>query len=97
MISFYFVAHLEESTEDTVPEAEGKTISLREILSRSKIILKENKDFKNFLIADALILMSLTASAFYAVYAVRKFNLPTSYAALYYFNASMVWARCLRL
>jgi len=83
MISFYFVAHLEESTEDTVPEAEGKTISLREILSRSKIILKVNKDFKNFLIADALILMSLTASAFYAVYAVRKFNLPTSYAGTF--------------
>jgi MFS family permease len=47
------------------------------------MILKQNKDFKNFLVVDALTLMSLTASAFYAVYAIRKFNLPTSYAGTF--------------
>jgi len=81
MISFYFLNRIEEPLE----EAPGsvKPASFKEILLRSKAILKENNDFKNFLVADALILMSLTASSFYAVYAVREFNLPTSYAGAF--------------
>ena len=81
MISFYFLSRIEESSEETAVKA--KPVSFREVVSHSKAILKENKDFKNFLIADALILMSLTASSFYAVYAVTKFNLPTSYAGAF--------------
>jgi MFS family permease len=90
MLSFYFLTKLREREEKIprplgadAPIEEVKDLSLKDILSRSKIILKENKDFKNFVIADALILMSLTASAFYAVYAVQKFNLSTAYAGTF--------------
>jgi MFS family permease len=86
MVSLYFLSRVEESSELKEPEEPGteiNPISFREVLSRSKMILKQNKDFKNFLVVDALILMSLTASAFYAVYAIRKFNLPTSYAGTF--------------
>jgi len=88
MVSFYYLKKIEEPPAEadlnktSAPE-EQKQVSNKEILSRSKIILKENKDFKNFLFADALILMSITASAFYAVYAIKKFGLPTSYAGAF--------------
>lgn len=90
MVSFYFLNKLKER-EQTVPLTlstetpveKTKAVSIKEIISRSKIILNENRDFKNFMIADALILMSLTASAFYAVYAIQKFNLPTAYAGTF--------------
>ena len=80
MVSFYFLNRVEESFETS---AESKQASFKEILFQSKEILRRNKDFKNYLFADALILMSLTASSFYAVYAVIKFNLPTSYAGTF--------------
>ena len=89
MLSLYFLTRLKEpaEAEPVSPGIELATevipLSLREILIRSKKILKENLDFKNFMIADALILMALTASAFYAVYAIRKFNLPTAYAGTF--------------
>ena len=78
MISFYFLNRIEEPLE----EAPGsvKPASFKEILLRSKAILKENNDFKNFLVADALILMSLTASSFYAVYDIFIINYSSNYA-----------------
>ena len=87
MVSFYFISRL---IEPAVPEESGsrKTfqtapVPLKEIFSSSKKILKENLNFKNFLVADALTLMSLTASAFYPVYAIKKFGLPASYAGAF--------------
>jgi len=89
MLSLYFLTTLKEPAEADSDSArvevstQVKPLSLREILLRSKKILKENLDFKNFMIADALILMALTASVFYAVYAIRKFNLPSAYAGTF--------------
>ena len=80
MVSFYFLNCVEESSETL---ADSKQVSFKEILYKSKEILRKNRDFKNYLFADALILMSLTASSFYAVFAVTKFNLPTSYAGTF--------------
>ena len=80
MVSFYFLNSVEESSETP---ADSKQVSFKEVISQSKEILRRNKDFKNYLLADALVLMSLTASSFYAVYAVTKFNLPTSYAGAF--------------
>jgi MFS family permease len=86
MLSYYFLTRLKEpdrlisSDENSV---EAKTLTVKEILTRAKRILKENSDFKNFMIADALILMALTASGFYAVYAIRKFDLPPAYAGTF--------------
>jgi MFS family permease len=87
MLSFYFITRL---IEPAVPEEPGarkaiqtEPLLLKEILFHSKKILKENRNFKYFLIADALTLMSLTASAFYPVYGIKKFDLPTSYAGTF--------------
>ena len=80
MVSFFFLNRVEESSETP---SDSKQVSFKEILSQSREILRRNKDFKNYLFVDALILMSLTASSFYAVYAVTKFNLPTSYAGAF--------------
>jgi len=90
MISFYFLKQINEPDEiPQISSSAGQSVinrapkSLREILSHSKEILNVNADFKNFLIADALILMSLTATGFYAVFAINKFNLPTSYSGTF--------------
>ena len=46
-------------------------------------ILKRDTNFRNFLLADAFTLMSMSASAFYAVYAIEKFDVPASYAGTF--------------
>ncbi len=50
------------------------------IIAEGRRILRADKNFKSYLVADALMLMSMTASAFYAVHAIGKFSLSTSYA-----------------
>lgn len=52
----------------------------RNIIADARRILRADKNFKSYLVADALMLMSMTASAFYAVHALDKFSLTTSYA-----------------
>jgi MFS family permease len=51
--------------------------------SDGRAILERNKNFRNFLVADAFTLMSMSASAFYAVYAIEKFDVPASYAGTF--------------
>ncbi len=77
MVSFNFLRQVREPDSLATEE-----INVRHIkrLSRAKIIFKENKNFKNFVISDALYLISITIFAFFAVYGIKKFHLPTSYA-----------------
>jgi len=76
MLSFNFLRQVREP--DTLVKEE---ISIPHIsrLSRARKILKENKNFKNFLISDAVYLISMTIFAFFAVYGIKKFQLPISY------------------
>jgi MFS family permease len=85
MVSFYFLTRLiePEVKPDAAKTPKQEQLSLREILSRSKSILRQDRNFRNFLAADALILMSMTAAAFYPVYGIKKFGLPTSYAGTF--------------
>ncbi|MCX6136477.1 MAG: MFS transporter [Ignavibacteriales bacterium] len=46
-------------------------------------MLKSNRRMRDVIIVDALALMSMTAGAFYAVYAIEKFQLPASYAGTF--------------
>src|SRR5690606_31546746 len=46
-------------------------------------ILKKEKNYRNFLIADALLVSALMADSFYAVNAIQKFSLPESYAGIF--------------
>ena len=80
MISFNFLRNVKEPVKVI---SEEKNISAVKRLAQAKTILKENKNFKNFLLSDALYLISITVFAFYAVYGIRKFNLPTSFAGTF--------------
>jgi MFS family permease len=53
------------------------------ILVDGLAILKRDKNFGNFLLADAFTFMSMSASAFYAVYAIEKFDLTPSFAGTF--------------
>ena len=91
MISFFFLRRIEEPENemqwrDTSEKRINKVNvpkSLKEIFKQSGKILNKNKNFKNYLVADALILMSLTAAGFYAAYGINKFHLPTSYSGTF--------------
>lgn len=80
MISFYFLSRLKEDDEFY---EEGKTQLVTNKLFVIKNILRTNVSFRNFIIADALIAMCITATAFYPVFALTKFNLPVSYAGTF--------------
>jgi len=80
MISFYFLSKLKEDDEFYDEE---KTQSVTNKLFVIKNILRTNVSFRNFLIADALITMCITATAFYPVFALKKFDLPVSYAGTF--------------
>ena len=46
-------------------------------------ILKRHRNFRNFLISDALLIAATMAGAFYAVHALQKFSLSESYAGIF--------------
>lgn len=79
MISFIFLMRIQE--EPSVREEQS--VRKRELLSNAWKIIASNRNFRNFLIADAFVLMSIAASSFYSVYAVEKFSLPSSYAGTF--------------
>ncbi len=76
MVSFNFLRQVNEPDTTILEEIEVKHLKR---LSRAKQIFKDNRNFKNFVISDALYLISLTIFAFYAVYGIKKFHLPTSF------------------
>jgi MFS family permease len=76
-VSLYFLNGVKESEE--IQSTELIVAKIRKF-ERIKTVIKENKNFRNYLIADGLLLMGLTSSAFFAVYAIERFKLPTSYA-----------------
>lgn len=79
MISFYFLNRI---TEPPSPPVESGARTPR-MLTDARRILNGNRNFRNFLIADVFILMSLTAGSFYSVHAIERFALPASYAGTF--------------
>ncbi len=76
-VSLYFLKEVEEPEEIL---SEELIIMKTKKFNKAKLALKENKNFRNYLVADGLLLIGLTSSAFFAVYAIERFKLPTSYA-----------------
>ena len=66
----------EPHSKEFVPITQGLVIHARKILTT-------NRRIRDVIIVDVLILMSMTAAAFYAVYALEKFSLPASYAGTF--------------
>ncbi|HTR80363.1 MAG TPA: MFS transporter [Bacteroidota bacterium] len=80
MISYLFLKSLTEP----VSEAPAPPSEVREsMIHQGMGILRKDKNFRNFLLADSFTLMAMSASAFYAVYAIEKFGLSPSFAGTF--------------
>jgi MFS family permease len=79
MVSYWALTRLNEEATSTVAE-EVHTLEYYRNLHR---ILKGQKNFRNFLISDALLLAATMAGAFYAVHAIQKFALDDSSAGVF--------------
>ena len=88
-VSFFFLKRVNEPEEVINEEL---IISKVKKFERITNVIKEKKNFRNYLIVDGLLLIGLTSSAFFAVYAIEKFKLSTSYAGSFtiVFMASIV-------
>jgi MFS family permease len=76
MVSFGFLMSLKEEQENR----SRKVVGFREYIRQVPVILNRQKNYRNFLIADAAFIASVAANAFYTVYALQKFSLTDAYA-----------------
>ena len=80
MASYLYLRKLKEPISDSqYPDPAPPSSTFAD----GRAILKRDTNFRNFLLADAFTLMSMSASAFYAVYAIEKFDVPASYAGTF--------------
>jgi MFS family permease len=79
MVSYIFLLFLKEDKPNSSPQL----FSHKEFYKRLFTIVKKEKNFRNFLISDALMMLANMSHAFFAVYAVEKFSLPDSYAGTF--------------
>lgn len=80
MYSYAYLKHLREPLEENPAIV---TPTLAHVLRDGMALLRKDSNFRNFLVADGLLLLSMTASAFYAVYGLKRFGLPSSYAGTF--------------
>ncbi len=73
LISFAFLALTYEPASESKDVVER--VNWREFGGRLREILRENDNFRWFLIARALTSLSLTAVSFYTIYGIRRFEL----------------------
>lgn len=76
MISYVFIALLREEDISEVTEKRP----FRHFLGELPEILKRDRAFRNFLVADALLAMVIMAEAFYTIFAFQKFGLSEGFA-----------------
>lgn len=76
MIGSYVCLALLEENEDAPTDG----VSYADIVRRIPSILRHEPNFRNFLVADALLMASLSAEAFYAVHAFERFGLSSGFA-----------------
>ena len=79
MISFGFLVTLREEE----PNQPKQNVKLKEYYRNLPVILKTHINYRNFLIADALFITSITATAFFTVHAIDKFMLSDAYAGTF--------------
>lgn len=76
MISYASLFFIKEEA----PSPGKGNISYKEYLKYLPVVLKENKNFRNFLIGDVIMIVAYTSFAFFTVAAIEKFSLPDSIA-----------------
>lgn len=80
MASLYFLAQVDE--QPTPVTADDPVYSSR-IIDDARRLVRTNMHYRYFLLADALILMSLSTVSFYSIFALEKFSLPPSSAGTF--------------
>jgi MFS family permease len=80
MVSFYFLTRIKEQP---TPQGEPNVQQTANIIVEAKRLLRTQKNYRNYLVADALILMSASSVSLYSIYALEKFSLPPSYAGTF--------------
>jgi len=78
MVSYWFLNLLTEPVESPVRKDRE-----RHYIEVARRILEGEANFRNFVVSDALIISSSMANAFFAVHAVRKFELSDAYAGVF--------------
>jgi MFS family permease len=84
MVSYTFLVFLKEDH----PNHPQKNLTYGEFVKRLGSILKKERNFRNFIAADSLMMLALMSNAFLAVNAVEKFSLSDAYAG--YFTIVMM-------
>jgi MFS family permease len=79
MISYVFLLFIKEEN----PNPSQKLFSQSEFFRRLFTILKKEKNYRNFLVFDSLMMLANMSQVFFAVYAIEKFSLPESYAGTF--------------
>lgn len=79
MASYYFLTRLEEKSSE-LPAPQSPALPLREALGR---ILRTGKNYRHFLVGDALLISSTMANGFLAVHAIEKFSLSDAAAGTF--------------
>ena len=79
MASYMFLVSLREETDSPPPHARR---DWRSLLSAQRILRAERR-FRNYLVADALLIVAGIANAFLAVHALQKFGLSDSSAGTF--------------
>ncbi len=96
LVAFIFMMmsfnSLRQLKEPAIGLQKRSVVDTHDFIARARRSVKENRNLRNFLLTDAFTLLSMTVSVFYAVYAIQKFSLPSSYAGTFtvIFMGSMV-------
>lgn len=75
MVSYGILAQVKEEA----PRLPPLRLDYRDFLRRLPHILRHDRNFRNFLVADALLITAMMADAFFAVYALDRFSLSEGY------------------
>ena len=76
MVSYIFLVLLREEKSEKVRTTESRLVYLKRLFD----IMRENENFRHFLIADAMMISALMADAFYTVNAMARFSLEEAVA-----------------
>jgi MFS family permease len=79
MISYSLLFFLKEP----IPNAQADHIPYYEFFARIPGLIKNQKNYRNYLIADALLISSLMADAFFILHAINKFSLSEASAGIF--------------
>jgi MFS family permease len=79
MISYVFLLFIKEEN----PNPSQQLFSQSEFFRLLFTIVKKEKNYRNFLVFDSLMMLANMSQAFFAVYAIEKFSLPDSYAGTF--------------